>query len=238
MLLLEYFSCQSTPQSDQFAGAKFWARGRSPAIKRVCQLEIDNLLPLSGAEKSNVYLIWKVESWSRTRMTITLCLPSFPLCPWEFCFSSTTASKALASFTTAGATVLLAASSFWGFLVPGLVWRGSDHRVTEGGHPTRRHHQSYHRMPTLALRWWEGTDWLGDSTPSSVSAGFDAQNKFPWGMQILGISHWAKISTWGFLHPVPCSKYKPVNQPGNSGWLQECPGPPFCSTLKEHHPKR
>lgn len=128
MLLLEYFSCQSTPQSDQFAGANFWARGRSAAIKRVCQLGIDNSLPLSGAEKSNVHFIWKVESWSRTRMTITLCLSTFPLCPWEFWFSSTTTSKALASFTTAGATVLLAASSFWGFLVPGLAWRESGGR--------------------------------------------------------------------------------------------------------------
>ena len=190
----------------------------------------------SGAEQNNVYLIWKVESWIETRTIITLHLSSFSLRPEEFCFSSTTTLKALASLTATGATVLSAVSSFWGFLVPGLVWHEDDHRVTEDAHPTHCYRQSYHKMPTLALRWWERKDWLGDSTPSSVSAGFDAQNEFLWGMQISGFGHWAKISTCGFLHRVPCSKYKPVNWPGKSGWLQECPGPPFCSTPKEHRP--
>lgn len=77
-----------------------------------------------------------------------------PFMPREFCFSSTTTSKALSSFTAAGATVLSEASSFWGFLVPGLVWCEGDSRVTEDAHPTHCYHQSYHRTPTLALRWW------------------------------------------------------------------------------------
>ena len=168
----------------------------------------------------------------------SLCTFPTSLCAHRnFSFLLPPPRKALASFTAAGATALLVASSFWGFLVPGLVWLKADHRVTKDAHPTHCYHQSYHRMRTLALRWWERKDWLGESTPSSVSPGFDAQNNFLWGMQLLSTGHQAKTSTFGFFLHVPCNKYKPVNWPGKLDQLQECPGPAFYSSLKEHCPK-
>lgn len=52
MLLLEYFSCQNAPQSDQSADANFWAHGGSPGIKSIWQLGIGSLLPLTQVQRN------------------------------------------------------------------------------------------------------------------------------------------------------------------------------------------
>lgn len=131
MLLLGYFRCQSAPQSDQFAGANFWAHDGSPAIKSVWQLGIGFCFLSLRYKEINVCLIWKVESWSGARITVILRLSRFPLCSQEFCSSSTSTLKALTSLIIAGAAVILSVKSFWRFLVPGLVWCKGDHRIIE-----------------------------------------------------------------------------------------------------------
>lgn len=84
MLLLESFSA---PQSDQFAGAKFWACSRSSAVKHICWLGSSNLLPLTQCrEKQSLFnLQSRKQEW--TKISNALRLSSFPLCPQELCFA-------------------------------------------------------------------------------------------------------------------------------------------------------
>lgn len=168
-----------------------------------------------SAEKSKVYLIWKVESRSGTKPTITPHLPSFPLCSQElFAFLSITTSKALTSFTTAfGSQVLLRLCCprfvvMWQrMLTEPLAAASPPEDTNTGSGKGRRQHIQF------------------------CPADFDAQNKFLWGM-----GHWAKISMCGLLFHVPCCKYKPAGWAGRSGWLQQCPEPPLSSSLKGHPP--
>lgn len=152
----------------------------------------------------------------------------------------TTALKAPASLMAAGAALLLVASSSGVFCSQAR----QDMKVSTGWQKMLVQAIATTSPPRGCTTSVKMKDSLWDSTAGSASVGFDAQNKFLWGMQVLGIAYWAKISMCVFLSVsllwlrAPCSKYKLVKWHGKSIWLQECPGPPFWSPLKQHHPKR
>lgn len=216
MLLRGCFSYQSAPQSDQFAGEGVLLSNTFANWEAaICFLSL-------SAEKSKVYLIWKMESRSGTRMTIALHLSSFPYAPRNLAFCLSPLPKlSLPSphleqqcFRQTGPPEALL-SQAW-----------SD--VTEDAHPAHCYCQSPHRTPTLVA----GEEGLNRGQHIQFcSADFRAQNKFLWSM-----GHWAKISMCGFLLHVPCCTYKPIGWAGRSGWLQQCPDPLFCSSLKGHPP--
>lgn len=196
MLLLECFHYQSAPQSDQFAGEGVLLSNTFANWEaEICFLSL-------SAEKSKVDLIWKVENRSGTRMTIALCLSSFPYAPRNLAFCLSPLPKLSLP------SPHLEQQRFQQIGPPEALLSQAWSDVTEDAHPAHCYCQYPQKTPTLVV----GEKGLTRRQHIQFcSADYDAQNKFLWSVGM------AKISMCGFLFHVPCCKHKPIGWAGRSG---------------------
>lgn len=145
-----------------------------------------------SAEKSKVYLIWKVESRSGTKITITLHLSAFLYAPRNFAFF------VCHHFQNSH----LPQHSFWQPAPPEDLGLRMDRGCSFS--------PLLLPVPALAV----GEEGLTRRQHiQSCSADFDAQNKFLWGM-----GHWVKRPRVGsYSIKAPCCKYKLPGWAGRSG---------------------